>query len=66
MKRYNLVMPQELFDEVERVAMARGTTTADLLRRFTKLGLMVIGLEDVPDSKLFIRENGKQTRIKFL
>jgi len=41
MKRYNLVLPHSLFDQVQQVADENGTTVADVVRQFIKLGLFV-------------------------
>jgi hypothetical protein len=65
-KRYNLVMPEELFDELELVADSRGTTVVDLLRRFVKLGLLAVKLEEKQDSALLIREGDTERVIVLL
>ena len=58
LKRYTLVLPEELFVVVQQRADQRGTTVVDLLRRFIRLGLLVLQLEDTPDATLIIREGG--------
>jgi hypothetical protein len=55
-KRYSLVLPKELYDELERVADKRHTTVVDMLRRFVKLGLMAVQIEETPHAALLIRE----------
>jgi len=42
-KRYNLKMPQPLYDELERLAKARGCSVVDVLRAFIKLGIATTG-----------------------
>lgn len=42
MKRYNFVMPSELFDQVQTLADSRYVTVAEILRTFVKLGLLVL------------------------
>ncbi len=66
MKRYTLVLPKELFDEVQRVADARHTTVVDMLRRFIKLGLLSVQLEEAPDAALLIREGESEREILLL
>lgn len=61
MKRYNLVLPEDLFQEVQHLADERQTSVVDLLRRFIKLGLLAANLENDQDSALLIRQ-GEETR----
>lgn len=58
-KRYNMVIPAELFNELQTVADKNGTTVAELLRRFIKLGLVAISMEG--KDGLYIKE-GESTR----
>lgn len=62
-KRYNLVLPEELFNEVQRIADDRQTTVVDILRRFIKLGLLADRIEKSPDSALLIREGNVERQI---
>jgi hypothetical protein len=55
-KRYTLVLPETLFQQVEQLADDRGTTVVDLLRRFIKLGLLAVQIEESPGKALLIRE----------
>lgn len=66
MKRYNLVLPEDLYIEVKRIADERDTTVVDLFRRFIKLGLLAIQIEDDPNTSLLIERNGKQKEILVL
>lgn len=61
-KRFNLNMPAELFDELQKLADERGVTPTDLLRQFAKLGLLIAKTEKDPNSQLILRE-GDQERI---
>lgn len=65
-KRYTLVLPQDLFDEVQEVADARHTTVVGQLRQFIKLGLLAARLEEEPDSALLIREGESEKEIRIL
>jgi hypothetical protein len=66
LKRYNLTLPAELFDEIQQLADERHTTVVDLLRRFIKLGLLAIKLEEDPDAALIIREGDQERQILIL
>lgn len=63
-KRYNLVLPENLYAEVQGLANKEHTTVIDLLRRFIKLGLFITRLDD---STTFIvrNEDGKEREILF-
>jgi len=55
-KRYNLVLPEAIYAEVEKVAESRGTTVVEVLRKFIKLGLLAVKVEETNGSALLIRE----------
>ncbi len=63
LKRYNLVLPQDLFDEVQTVAERRHTTVVDMIRRFIKLGLIAVQVEETPDAVLLIRKDDIEQQI---
>ncbi len=65
-KRYNLVLPEELFNAVQELADERQTTVVDLIRRFIKLGLIAAKLEDTPGAALILREGDSEQRILLL
>lgn len=65
-KRYVLVLPQEQYDEVEAIANREQVAVVTLLRKFIKLGLIAINLEDDPNSSLVIREDGTEKEIILL
>ncbi len=65
-KRYNLILPQDLFDEVQRIADDRQTSVVDMLRRFIKLGLLAIQVEESPGAALLIREGDTEKEIILL
>lgn len=54
-KRYNINIPQELFDQIRMFANERGTTAIDVIKRFIRLGLIVAECEKTK-AKLIIRE----------
>ena len=55
-RRYTLVFPEERFAQVERLATAEHTTVVELLRRFTKLGLLASEVQRTPGAALLIRD----------
>lgn len=63
LKRYNLVLTDELFGELERVARKRHTSVVEVLRRYIKLGLMVEEIDEKPDAALVIREGNNERQI---
>jgi CopG-like RHH_1 or ribbon-helix-helix domain, RHH_5 len=65
-KRYNLVLPEELYQEVQTLAEQRGTTVVELLRRFIKLGLLVAKAEESPDMAFILREGERERELILL
>jgi hypothetical protein len=65
-KRYNLVLPEELYQEVQAIADRRHTTVVELLRRFVKLGLLVAKAEESPDMAFILREGDKEQQLLLL
>lgn len=53
-KRYNLVIPQEKWNEVCLVAEREGLSVAVVLRRYIDLGLIASS----PDSRMFLSVGG--------
>lgn len=45
-RRYSLVLPETLFEQVNELAKGRQTTVVDIIRRFITLGL-IAAQEDV-------------------
>lgn len=64
-KRYSLVLPQDLFDEIQKVADSNGSTVLDVMRKFIKLGLIAIEVENDPNSELIIRTGDKEQKVIF-
>lgn len=65
-KRYNLVLPMDLFNAVNQLAEEEQTTVVELLRRFIKLGLIAADVARDPNSKLIIREGKQEQEILLL
>jgi hypothetical protein len=66
LKHYNLVMPEELFDEVQRLCEKKQTTAAEMFRKFIKLGLLVAKAEEAPGTAFLIREDGTERQVILL
>ncbi len=65
-KRYNLVLPEDLYDEVRRQAEEHGTTVVELLRKFIRLGLLAMDVQKDPKSALIIREGDTEKELILL
>jgi len=65
-KRYNLVLPSHLYEEVQIVAKEQNTSIPDLLKRFIKIGLLVAKLSQSPDTTLIIRVGGRERELMFV
>lgn len=62
-KRYSLVLPQGLFDQLESVAEEHHTTVVEVLRRYIKLGLLATKIEQQEDAALIIREGDREREL---
>ena len=62
-RRYSLVLPEDLFEEVERVAERQNTTVVELLRRFARLGLLAVRLQEMPGEAIIMREGDREREI---
>lgn len=61
-KRTTITFPADLSNDLQRVAEQKGTTVAELVRRFCRLGLRVAET----DGKLIIREDGQEKELILL
>ncbi|MBN1993453.1 MAG: hypothetical protein JW953_12200 [Anaerolineae bacterium] len=67
LKRYNLVLPEEMFNEVRKVADEQQTSMVEVIRKFIKLGLMVSEMQESPEMTVFIkRGGGEEQQIIFI
>ena len=66
LKRYSLVLPEDLFTAIQALADQRQTTVVDLIRRFIKLGLIAAKIEDTPGAALIIRDGDSEQQIILL
>jgi hypothetical protein len=66
MKRYNLVLPNNLYDEVQALANDENVSVLELLKRFIKIGLVVTKLNQSPNASLIIREGDRERELVFI
>jgi hypothetical protein len=66
LKRYNLVLPEALYLELQSLAEQRQVTVLELLRKFIRLGLLVAKAEDSPDAAFVLREGDKERELLLL
>lgn len=59
-RRYNLVLPEVLFDQVREVSGRKHVSVAAILRQFVELGLEVEHAQQ-RGASLILREGGKDT-----
>jgi hypothetical protein len=57
------VLPQELFDEVQRIAAAWYSTVVEVLRQFIRLGLLVAQTERFTKPACIYRQGSESLRI---
>ncbi len=62
LKRYNLILPEDLYDAVQKIAEEQHMMVIEVLRKFIRLGILAADVGKDPDSKLIIREAGKMDR----
>lgn len=65
-KRYNLVLPNSLFDEVQALANEENVSILELLKRFIKIGLVVTKLSQSPNASFIIREGERERELVLL
>jgi hypothetical protein len=65
-KRYNLVLPEDLYNEVQTLAERRGTTVVEVFRRFIRLGLLIAKAEESPDMEFILRKGDKEQQLLLL
>ncbi len=65
-KRYNLVLPQQLFDELQSVAEERHATVLEVLKQYIRLGLLVSKAEKSPDVSVVVREGERERELMLI
>lgn len=65
-KRYNLVLPNSLFDEVQILANDEKISVLELLKRFIKIGLVLTKFARSPNARLILREGDRERELVLL
>jgi hypothetical protein len=65
-KRYNLVLSQGLYDELQRIAGEKSTSIKGVLQRFIEIGLIVERVSKAPNAEIVIRDGDKERTIHFV
>ena len=65
-KRYNLAIPQALFDELQTIADERHSTVLEVLKQFIRLGLLVSKAEKSPSAAVILREGGRERELMLI
>ena len=58
-KEYSINLPQDLFEDVERIADEHGTTVVELVRRFIRLGLVI----NRPHTEITLKQYGEEVNL---
>ncbi len=66
MKRLHLVLPEELYSELDQLAEERHTTVTGLLRSFIRLGLLAVRAEENSDQALIFRNGDREQQLLVL
>jgi hypothetical protein len=62
-KRYNLALPIDLYEEVDRLAKKERLSVVEILRRALKLLLLVMSVQDKPGSAVILREGDREREL---
>jgi hypothetical protein len=62
MKRLNLVIPENLYDEVCRIAKEQCTDVTGVIRQFIKIGLLV----NEPNVKVMVKDENGEREVVFV
>lgn len=65
-KRYNMALPLELYEELREISDKEHTSIVELVRKFIKLGLIVLRIERDPDAQIIIRDSKGERELQML
>lgn len=65
-KRYNLALPEEVFNQVQALADKDHTTVVEIIRKFIRLGLLVTRAQESGEGVLIIRQGDVEQRVIIL
>jgi hypothetical protein len=66
LRRYHLVLPEPLFDQIQKVAKVKQTTVLEVMKRFIKIGLLAEQVANKPGSSFVIKEGENERHILFV
>jgi len=66
LKRFNVVLPDHLFREMQDLADRRHTSVVELMRRFCRLGLLVTRASETTGSAFIIRDGDRERELLLL
>jgi hypothetical protein len=61
-KRYNLGIPEELYEEIHIIADKEGTSILEILKKFMKIGCIINKIQQESDSCIIIRQKGEDDK----
>lgn len=61
--RYNLALPMDLWEAVNKAADDNGTTVVEIIRKCLRVGLLALETQQKPETALIIREDGKERQL---
>ena len=65
-KRYNLGLPAELYNELHEISKKEHSTVLEMIRKFIKLGLVIIKIGSDPNSAVIIRDAQGERELKVI
>lgn len=65
-KRFNLVLPNELVKRVQKIADDEHVSVVEILRRFIKIGLLAVEIQNNPNASLVIKDDEGEKEIILL
>ena len=64
-KRYNLLMPEDLFNRLEVLANEKQVSLAELIRTFLKIGLILVELQHDDSVSIVVRDSNRERELMF-
>ena len=65
-RRYLLVLPETLYQDIEQIAAEHETSVVDIMRRFLRLGVIGARLQETSNARLVIKEGDTEREIFLL
>lgn len=60
-----IMIPDEIYDELKKIAFKRDIGVFELIRKFIKFGFLAVSIEDDPNTALILREGDREREIVF-